>query len=87
MRIIVKALRSKPDVSLNVAVGSLELKADDILDSALLTAMYRAMQGQDVDLSDAITEGAKRVAKSWEDLPEFVMQAPIRRKQAKGGRK
>lgn len=74
MKIKATAIRSKPDVSLTVATGRLELKADDLVDSAILTAIYGAVTGKDARLSAAIVESAKRVAKGWKKVPKFVMR-------------
>jgi hypothetical protein len=76
MKIKATAINGKPSVSLNVACGRLDFVADDLADSAILTAIYRAIRGQDKRLSDAIHNGAKRVARSWKDEPEFTMRPP-----------
>jgi len=84
MKIKATAIRSKPDVSLNVATGCLELRADHLADAAMLTAIYRSIIGKDKDLSRELIAAAKRVAETWEKEPEFVMKPPRARNQSNG---
>lgn len=80
MRTKLKAINSKPQVSLIVAVGGIELIADNLADSAMLTAIARGLTGKDVALWDQIAASAKEVAREWRDNGESFEMKPPRRK-------
>ena len=82
MRTTVKALNSKPQVSLVVAVGRVEFVAESLADAAILTAIANGMLGlgNDVSLWDQIAKSAKAVAKGWRDSKQSFEMKPPRRK-------
>lgn len=80
MQTELKAIRSTPQVSLTVAVGGIELIADDLADSAMLTAIARGLMGKDVALWDQIAASAKEVAREWRDKEKSFEMKPPRRK-------
>lgn len=87
MRISVKALRTKPPVSVNTAVGAIELKADSIADACLLTAIasaFTSMVGDEIpnkklieEIGKCAHEVGRRIVKHD---PVFEMFQPKRRK-------
>lgn len=85
MKTNVKAANTKPLVSLNVAVGELNMKIDGLNDSCLLTAIYLGLFRNDNELrfvGEAIIEGARIVAKRMQDHePEFELKPPRKRKK------
>lgn len=80
MRIKLKAINSKPQVSLVIAVGRIELIADDLVDSAMLTAIARGLAGKGVALWDQIVASAKEVAREWRSGKESFEMKPPKRK-------
>lgn len=83
MRVEVKAIRSKPAVSLNRAAGTVVLKADDLMDSAILTALSRTMlHGSYPALKTAMAEAAKEEYARMSDGDDFTMIAPRSTKPA-----
>jgi hypothetical protein len=80
MRTKLKAISSKPKVSVTVAVGRIELIADNLADSAMLTALSRGLIGIDAALLERIASAAKEVAREWFDSKQsFEMKAPRRK--------
>lgn len=87
MKAQVKAIRSKPMVSLNVAVGTLNMQADDLVDAAMLVAIYHAIyRGDPVTkkvekLRLAINAAAKeKLQAMYDHKPTFEMTEPRKKK-------
>jgi hypothetical protein len=77
MRTEITAIRSKPPVSLLRAVGSITLKADDLSDSAILTAFAASlMHGRYPALKTALAEAAKSEWHRMMQGDEFTMVVP-----------
>ena len=77
----VKVAKTKPQVRLTMAVGMIDMRADNIVDVSVLTALYRGMNGGDGKLSKAIIAAAKRVAAEWRNGVDFEMRPSRKAKE------
>lgn len=84
MQVELKAIRSKPAVGLTRAVGTVTIKADDLMESAIITALSKMMMyGDYPELKTALAEAAKR---EWDKMKEgenFKMIPPRKPKTPK----
>ena len=84
MQINATAINSKPPVCMSVAVGTLTLRADDLNDSCALTAIRKALLGDEdyAELSNAIIVAAQLAAIPMaRHEPEFTMRQPRKGRQ------
>jgi len=86
MKVALKALRTKPQISLLTAIGSMELKAESLADACLLTAVASAFSNLAGDIPSKgllaeIVVCAHAVAKRInKHEPPFEMIIPKKRK-------
>lgn len=70
MRTKLKAIRSKPAVCRTVAVGGMQLDADDLADVSILTAIYRGIIGKDKALWNQIAKSGMAILREWQERKE-----------------
>ena len=84
MQVQIKAIASKPQVSLTRATGMLSLKADDLADAAIVTALSKMLlHGDYPKLHKAIIDAAKDEATAMADGEDFVMKSPRKPRKSK----
>jgi hypothetical protein len=82
MEIEVKAIRSKPSVSVTLAVGTLTLKAHDLAQAAILTALANMFLHGDEELANAIKVSAVRAYDEMAKGEKFKMIPPKKKARA-----